>query len=135
MTQTVDGASIPDSMAYRGTYVYTPSPIVSVNGLGRPVTAGPAAAVWTWGYMTQAEWDWWALTRLGGTQAYLEADLRLYNQHNVEANFSDGIVERPTYERVRNGMYLNVTIRFLNLFDDTWYLDSGEVFDSGLLLS
>lgn len=135
MTQTIDGTAIPDSMAYRGTYVFTPAPIISINGAGHPVTAGPAMAIWTWQYMTQVEWDWWSLTRLGGGHSYLEAALRLYNQHNVEANFSDGIVERPTYERVRNGLYLNVTIRFLNLFDDTWYLDSGEYLDDGLFFS
>lgn len=135
MTQTIDGVAIPDSMAYRGTYIFNPPAIIGVNGAGHPVTAGPASAVWTWAYMTQAEWDWWAITRIGGANAYLEADLRLYNQHNVEANFTDGVVERPTYERVRNGLYLNVSIRFLNLFDDTWYLDTGEYFNTGLFFS
>lgn len=135
MTQTIDGVAIPASMAYRGVYVFNPPAIISVNGLGRPVTAGPATATWQWAYMTQTEWDWWALSRVGGAAAYLEADLRLYNQHNVEANFSDGIVERPTYERVRNGYYVNVQIRFLNLYDETWYFDSGEYFDTGLTFS
>lgn len=137
MTQTVDGVAIPASMAYRASeYNFPEPPLAGKNGRKLPVEPVTATSLtWVWDRMTQAEWDWWRLTIIGGDNRSLVCDCRLvYPKHRTEVTFTNAVVYAPAAGSYHNGIYFDVTVFFDNLIDTTWYLDSGEFLDDGLFL-
>lgn len=111
-----DNVTMPTSMANKGALDFPPPEVIGYDGEGQPITAPARAAVWTWQQLATTEADWLLQTFLAGA-AYRRCDdgLRIYDPLNerAETNFSYAVVDRPTWDKVTNGVYyvVKLTIR------------------------
>ena len=107
----IDGNTIPVDLAARGTYQFRPPEILIKNGKGLPVTGGTATLTWTFSFMTQAEWDFWSTTVLGGAPGKECSGLtQLYDHDKTLTTFTRCVVLRPEWDRIENGLFRDVVV-------------------------
>ena len=107
----IGGTNIPSNIANRGDgYKFKPPETVGKNGLGMPVTAGFSVLVWTFNYLTFADFDWWAQAIVLNSTARSFSTCAFYNDVRSLLDYTNCIVYRPSYEKIHNGYYNNVTI-------------------------
>jgi hypothetical protein len=111
MATKINNINIPATIANRGQYRYDPPAILAENGEGAAV-AGPYAEItWKFPHMTLADYTWWRTTLLAGAASLTCAsNTTLVNDLQTEFNCTC-IVHRPTYERIQNGLYINVEVK------------------------
>lgn len=107
----LNNVTIPDSIADRGQYRYEPPEILGENGEADAVTARFARVTWRFPHMTLADYTWWRTTLLGGA-----ASLKCTTNTQLVDDLQQAIdcacvVHRPTYERIQNGLYINVEVK------------------------
>ncbi len=99
------GVNVPDSLKARGRYTFTPAQ-TRLSGAGTAYSYGLAKAAWVWPWCSQTEWDWLKTQWLAGPTTFT-----LWNDDNT-LTASSGVMLRPTYEDVSNGLYRNVKVEF-----------------------
>jgi len=114
---TINNIAVPASIADRGQYYYTPPEIVGFNGQGAAITAGYGRAVWRFSTMSADDYAWWRTTLLNGA-----ASLVCGNNTTLVDDFQDDmtctcVVMRPSYERIQNGLYINVEVRIERILE------------------
>lgn len=110
MTVSINSITIPTPMRERGSYVYERNSAEVINGLGETVTAGLPRVIWTFPSLSPTEYAWWTTTLLNGANS-LRCAAVLWDDHDVETNFSSVVVRYPKPpEGRRNGRYRNVQI-------------------------
>ena len=111
MTVKINNITIPTTIANRGRYNYQPPAILGINGAGAAVVSPYAAITWQFAHMTLSDYTWWRTTLLGGAASLTcTANTTLLNDLQAEINCAC-IVMRPTYERIQNGLYINVEVK------------------------
>jgi hypothetical protein len=107
----LNNITIPDSIANRGQYRYEPPETLGENGRGEAVAAPYARVVWKFNHMTLSDYTWWRTTLLGGAASLTcSSNTQLVNDLQAAVNCTC-VVHRPTYERIQNGLYMNVEVR------------------------
>lgn len=114
----IDGNTIPDPMASRGRYVPADPPILATNGRNEPVTGGYPSVTWSWDWIDGTDYDFWATTVLGGARsAVLTGTTQLYDTARDLVTYASATVIKPTFERIENGIYYNVTVEIKDLIE------------------
>lgn len=104
--------ALPSTMDGRGTYVFEPPQIVRKNGIGEAVTSGFSKLTWKWKSLTQTQWNFINTTVLGGAASKTITGanaIKLYNHMNVLTTYTNCVIQRPTFENVAWGRYINVS--------------------------
>lgn len=107
----INSTALPAPMDERGdVYLFQPPPTVARNGAGLAVTAGVSRLTWRWASMSAADFAWWTTTLLGGAASVEFTQAKFMNHLQTLTTYTHCIVHRPTFETVRNGLYINVTV-------------------------
>ena len=106
----INSVAIPSPMDERGAYRFNPPAVVAKNGQGLAVTAGASTISWQWIYLSKADFTWWITTLLGGAASAAYTQAKFFNHTLTLTTYAYCIVHRPTYERIENGLYMNVAL-------------------------
>lgn len=124
----VGNAYVPDSMEARGKI----RPIAPINGTrngqGLQVRAGLWAYDWSFTSLTRADYQWWAdligfmpvitsptpifskrFVEIGSGGTYMPA-CRLWVNNTTIVNFKACVVDLPTWQDYKGGLYREVTV-------------------------
>ena len=116
MPAEIQSVSIPLPMAERGsTYLFEPRQTIGRNGAGAAVTLPYARLTWKWQTMSAADFAFWYTTAAAGAASRVITQAKLYNHLQTLQTFTAGIVYAPTYETMKNGEYINVTVTIESL--------------------
>lgn len=86
-----------------------------VNGAGGVIVVGRQSVTWRWASWTQAEWDWWTSTLMGGADNLALTAAELWDEDWNEQSFTGGYCYKPTHEYYRAGRFWNVEVTISNL--------------------
>jgi hypothetical protein len=111
VTIQVNGVAVPTSMVNRGEYIFSPPPVVRVNGQGDAVTAGLESLEWTWAYVTPTEFAYWYTTLGAGAGSARCSSNRLWDETGTETAFSSCVVMRPTWEAFTGNIYKGFKVK------------------------
>ena len=106
----INNKDIQAPMDEKGSYKFNPAPVVAKNGAGIAITAGYASITWSWPWLSKADFQWWITTLLAGAAAAEYSQAKFLDNTGTLTSYTHCIVNRPDYERMENGVFLNVTI-------------------------
>ena len=115
MAASINGATIPDSMADRGNYKPPVAEELGIDGEGAPILADYIDTQWDLDYLTDAEWQWWSVTLLSGLNSKLFSTASLWDDSRALVSWSRIRVHRPKVDHYENGEFRGVTIRFTGM--------------------
>lgn len=119
---------VPDSMEARGKIVPKP-PIQDKrrNGAGLLVAAGPWSYEWHFKYLNRTDFQWW-VDLIGNatgvaspvfSKAFFNTGIagslpaaRLWDMATRPTNFKSAVIDVPTWQDYKNGLYLDVVVSF-----------------------
>jgi hypothetical protein len=111
-TPSINGVSVPASMAGRGNYTFKPQES-NVAASGDVYARGNQSAEWVFPYMTQTELDWW-YTQLAGGLSLTLTSTELWQKRMIEQTFTGGKLLEPV---CRGGYHLTLFHDVLIPFD------------------
>jgi len=106
----INSTAIPNPMDERGSYHFEPPAVIGKNGQGLAVTAGASKLTWQWPTLSKADFTWWTTTLLSGAASAEYTQCKFFDHTLTLTTYTHCIVNRPTYERIAGGAYVNVTI-------------------------
>ena len=107
----LNNQTIPSPMDNKGSYRWEPPPIIGRNGQGAAITGTYASVTWEWAALTPAEYGFWITTLLQGqASATYTTNCQLYDHTQTLKTLTHCTVLRPTYERIENGLYIDVSL-------------------------
>lgn len=126
---------IPDSMEARGKIVPKP-PIQDKrrNGEGVLVASGPWSYEWQFKFLNRTDYQWWVdlIGNVSGVEAPVWSKAffspgtpgglpaaRLWDMATRPTNFKSAVIDIPTWQDYKNGLYLDVVVTFSFLRPET----------------
>lgn len=119
---------VPDSMEARGSIKPIPPITGQRNGMGEQIRTGIWGYEWRFKVMNKTEFQWWAdlvdfgeavdfgpfskrFTEIGSGGSYMPA-CRLWVNNTFILNFREAVVDLPTWQEYKNGLYHDCLVKF-----------------------
>jgi len=112
---SINTTGVPTTMSTRGQYRFFRQRVGNVNGSGVAKAAGPQMVAWIFGYMTQAELEWWNNTMMSDADSITLTAAELWDDEMQDKTFTSGVLYRPQFDVYRGGLYWNVTVEIKHL--------------------
>lgn len=114
----INNTAIPtnmDSAAMLGGYNFHPAKIAGYNGQKEPIFIGNPWAEWHFDEMSDADWDWWTQTIMGGDNSLILTQALLVDDDKNETEYTRGVLYKPVRGHFEPGKHMDVVIKLVDL--------------------